>query len=127
MLLRTFFWLVKVLETPTMEKMIFSSAIESCEEDGTINIIRRFACRNGIRLPHMNGVYKRGGNPTCKDRVFASAMGTMAVELLCEGKSNRVVGYKEGEFVDFDIQEALSMSKDLDPYLFHITHKLTTR
>ena len=73
------------------------------------------------------GHIQRGGNPTCKDRVFASAMGTMAVELLCEGKSNRVVGYKEGEFVDFDIQEALSMSKDLDPYLFHITHKLTTR
>lgn len=73
------------------------------------------------------GHIQRGGNPTCKDRVFASAMGTMAVELLCEGKSNRVVGYKEGEFVDFDIQEALSMSKELDPYLFHITHKLTTR
>lgn len=73
------------------------------------------------------GHIQRGGNPTCKDRVFASAMGTMAVELLCEGKSNRVVGYKNGEFVDFDIQEALSMSKDLDPYLFHITHKLTTR
>ena len=36
------------------------------------------------------GHIQRGGNPTCKDRVFASAMGTMAVELLCEGKSNRV-------------------------------------
>ena len=73
------------------------------------------------------GHIQRGGNPTCKDRVYASAMGTKAVELLCEGASNRVVGYKHGEFVDFDIQEALAMSKDLDPYLFHITHKLTTR
>ena len=73
------------------------------------------------------GHIQRGGNPTCKDRVYASALGTKAVELLCEGKTNRVVGYKSGEFVDFDIQEALSMTKDLDPYLFHITHRLTTK
>lgn len=73
------------------------------------------------------GHIQRGGNPTCKDRVYASALGTKAVELLCEGKTNRVVGYKNGEFIDFDIGEALAMSKDLDPFLFHITHKLTTR
>ena len=53
-------------------------------------------------------------------------MGARAVELLCEGASNRVVGYKNGEFVDYDIQEALAMQKGLDPYLFHITRKLTT-
>jgi 6-phosphofructokinase 1 len=73
------------------------------------------------------GHIQRGGNPTCKDRVFASAMGAKAVELLCEGKSNRVVGYRDGEFVDYDIQEALAMEKGLDPYLSHITRKLTTR
>lgn len=73
------------------------------------------------------GHIQRGGNPTCKDRVFASAMGAKAVELLCAGATNRVVGYKEGEFVDYDIQEALAMKKGLDPYLFHITKKLTTR
>lgn len=73
------------------------------------------------------GHIQRGGNPTCKDRVYASAMGAKAVELLCEGKSNRVVAYKGGEFVDFDIQEALAMEKGLDPYLSHITRKLTTR
>ena len=73
------------------------------------------------------GHIQRGGNPTCKDRVFASAMGAKAVELLCEGKSNRVVCFKEGEFIDYDIQEALAMNKGLDPYLVHITKKLTTR
>lgn len=73
------------------------------------------------------GHIQRGGNPTCRDRVFASAMGAKAVELLCEGASNRVVGYKDGEFVDYDIQEALEMQKSIDPYLFHITKKLTTR
>lgn len=73
------------------------------------------------------GHIQRGGNPTCKDRVYASAMGAKAVELLCEGASNRVVAYKDGEFVDFDIQDALAMEKGLEPYLFHITKKLTTR
>ena len=33
--------------------------------------------------------------------------------LLSEGKSNRVVAYKNGEYVDFDIQEALQMKKDI--------------
>ena len=73
------------------------------------------------------GHIQRGGNPTCKDRVYASAMGARAVELLCEGASNRVVGYQNGEFKDYDIQEALAMTKGLDPYLFHIMKKLTTR
>ena len=72
------------------------------------------------------GHIQRGGNPTCKDRVYASAMGAKAVELLCDGKTNRVVGYTNGEFVDYDIQAALDMEKGLDPYLFHITKKLTT-
>ena len=41
-------------------------------------------------------------------------------------QTNRVVGYTNGEFVDYDIQAALAMEKGLDPYLFHITRKLTT-
>ena len=53
------------------------------------------------------GHMQRGGSPTCKDRVYASTMGAKAVDLLLEGKTNRVVGYRHGEFVDFDIDEAL--------------------
>ena len=59
------------------------------------------------------GYMQRGGAPTCKDRVYASIMGAKAVELLEEGKTNRVVAYKHGEFLDFDIQEALNMKKDI--------------
>ncbi len=72
------------------------------------------------------GHIQRGGNPTCKDRVYASAMGAKAVELLRDGASNRVVAYRDGEFVDYDIQEALAMEKGLTPYLSHISRKLTT-
>lgn len=57
------------------------------------------------------GHMQRGGSPTCKDRVYASTMGALAVDLLCEGKTNRVVGYRHGDFVDYDIDEALAMKK----------------
>ena len=70
------------------------------------------------------GHIQRGGSPTCKDRVYASAMGAKAVDILVAGGSNRVVAYKHGEYVDFDIEEALSMKKTLDPYLFEISKKL---
>ena len=70
------------------------------------------------------GHMQRGGSPTCKDRVYASTMGCLAVDLLVEGKSNRVVGYRKGEFIDFDIDEALSMTKDLDEYQVQICKDL---
>lgn len=71
------------------------------------------------------GHMQRGGSPSCKDRVYASTMGAMAVDLLCEGKSNRVVGYRHGNFVDFDIDEALSMEKSISPYQFEISRNLS--
>lgn len=71
------------------------------------------------------GHIQRGGSPTCKDRVYASVMGAKAVDLLCEGVSNRVVGYREGEFVDYDIQTALDMKKDVDQYLVELCRKLS--
>lgn len=71
------------------------------------------------------GHIQRGGNPTCKDRVYATAMGVRAVELLVAGKSNRVVGYSNGEFVDYDIQEALAMQKNLDPFLFECVRQVS--
>ena len=71
------------------------------------------------------GHIQRGGSPTAKDRVYASAMGAKAVELLCEGKSNKVVAYKYGEFVDYDIETALSMKKQPDPFLVSMAKKLS--
>ena len=71
------------------------------------------------------GHMQRGGSPTCKDRVYASTMGAKAVDLLLEGKTNRVVGYRHGEFVDFDIDEALAMTKDINDYEFNISALLS--
>ena len=70
------------------------------------------------------GHMQRGGSPTCKDRVYATLMGAYAVDLLCEGKSNRVVAHKDGNFVDFDIDEALAMTKGVDEYMFDVSKSL---
>lgn len=70
------------------------------------------------------GHMQRGGSPTCKDRVYATTMGAMAVDLLCEGKTNRVVAYKNGEYVDYDIDEALAMKKGVDEYMYQISKSL---
>ena len=68
---------------------------------------------------------QRGGNPTCKDRFYASIMGAYAADILCDGKSNRVVAYKHGSFVDYDIEEALNMKKGIDEYQYDICRKLS--
>ena len=71
------------------------------------------------------GHMQRGGSPTAKDRVYASIMGAKAVDLLLEGKTNRVVGYKHGEYVDFDIDEALEMEKGIPQYQYDIAKELS--
>ena len=70
------------------------------------------------------GHMQRGGSPTCKDRVYASIMGAYAVDLLCQGKSDRVVAYSHGEYVDYEIDEALAMKKDIDEYQYDISKHL---
>ncbi len=89
------------------------------------SMARRIEAATGIETrATILGYMQRGGAPTCKDRVYASIMGSKAVELLCAGKSNRVVAYKNGEYVDYDIQEALSMKKDIPEEQYKISKML---
>ncbi len=80
----------------------------------SINMAKRIEAATGMETrASILGYMQRGGSPTCKDRVYASIMGAKAVELIAEGKKNRVVGYKNGEYIDFDINEALQMRKEI--------------
>ena len=92
----------------------------------SINMAKRIEDATGIEtratiLGHM----QRGGSPTCKDRVYASMMGALAVDLLIAGKTCRVVGYRHGEFVDFDINEALAMQKGISDYQWEVCQSLS--
>lgn len=81
------------------------------------SLAKRIEAATGIETrATILGYMQRGGSPTAKDRVYASIMGAKAVDLLCEGKTNRVVGYKHGDFIDFDIIEALDMEKVIEDF-----------
>ncbi len=71
------------------------------------------------------GHVQRGGTPTAKERVHASVMGVRAVELLEQGKGNRVVGIQNNRIVDYDINEALDMVKDIDEYLYKVAYEIS--
>ena len=71
------------------------------------------------------GHVQRGGSPTLRDRVVASRMGYHAVELLRDGKSNRVVVMQGERITDFDITEALNMPRVFDEKLYEISQNLS--
>ena len=90
------------------------------------SMARRIEAATGIETrATILGYMQRGGSPTCKDRYFASIMGAYATDLLCQGKSNRVVCYQNGAFVDHDIQEALSMTKQISEYEYQVSRLLS--
>ncbi len=90
------------------------------------SMARRIEAATGIETrATILGYMQRGGSPTCKDRYFASIMGAYAADLLCQGKSNRVVCYQKGEFVDHDIQEALAMTKQISEYEYEVSRLLS--
>ena len=90
------------------------------------SMARRIEAATGIETrATILGYMQRGGNPTCKDRFYASIMGAYAADILCEGKTNRVVGHQGGKFVDFDIDEALAMQKDIDDYEYSVSRILS--
>ena len=73
----------------------------------------------------IRGHVQRGGSPTLRDRVVGSQMGYHAVELLRDGKSNRVVVMQGERITDFDITEALNMPRVFDEKLYEISQNLS--
>ena len=91
----------------------------------SINMAKRIEEATGLETrATILGHLQRGGSPTVKDRVYASIMGAKAVDLLVEGKTNRVVGYRQGEYIDFDINDALQMHKEIPEYQVEIAKML---
>lgn len=91
----------------------------------SINMAKRIEEATGVETrASILGHLQRGGSPTVKDRVYASIMGAKAAELLIEGKTNRVVGYQHGEYIDFDINDALNMKKEIPQYQVEIAKML---
>ena len=71
------------------------------------------------------GHLQRGGSPTAMDRLLASRMGAYAVNILLEGKTNRIVAVRGSRIVDYDIDEALSMPKEIDESMYELARILS--
>ena len=71
------------------------------------------------------GHIQRGGAPSAFDRVLASRMGSKAIELLMEGKTSKVVGIKDNEIFDQDIDEALALDRRFDKELYRISEEIS--
>ena len=71
------------------------------------------------------GHIQRGGQPTVSDIVLASRLGARAVELLLEGKSARVVGIRNNQIIDEDIDEALAIERKFDDELYEVARILS--
>lgn len=71
------------------------------------------------------GHIQRGGSPSARDRVMASRMGHRAVEELIAGTKNAVVCYRASHICTLPIEEALSMHKDLDSYMYRVAQEIS--
>ena len=90
---------------------------------GVEEIAKKIEAETGVEArATILGHVQRGGNPTVRDRVMATEMGYAAVKLLKDGIGNRVIGWKKGEIVNYDIYEALNMKKPFDNEMYEIAH-----
>ena len=78
-----------------------------------------------LTFESVSDLSRRGGSPSSRDRITATYMGYEAVRLLAEGKTCRVVALQGENYVDYDITEALQMTKSLDQHTYEVMRALT--
>lgn len=93
---------------------------------GTAEIAKKIEAETSVESrATILGHVQRGGSPTARDRIMASQMGSRAVDLLTQGIGNRVVGIRDNKIVDFDIFEALKMTKTIDMKDYELAHEIS--
>lgn len=93
---------------------------------GSVEIAKKIEEATGMESrATILGHVQRGGSPNVTDRVMASIMGAKAVDLLLEGKQNRVICVENGKIIDRDIEEGLAMKKELPIELMGLVKKLS--
>jgi 6-phosphofructokinase 1 len=61
------------------------------------------------------GHVQRGGMPSSRDRLMASIFGTHAVDLIAQGRFDRMVAWQNRRVVDVPIAEAIEHYQAVDP------------
>ena len=71
------------------------------------------------------GYIQRGGIPSVFDRIIGSKLGNKAVELLSSGCQNKVVGIKDNDVIELDIDEALGVKKNFNRHMYEMANILS--
>ena len=71
------------------------------------------------------GHLQRGGSPSAHDRILASRVGVGAIQALCEGQRNVMVGVRNNDIVYVPFAEAISKKKPMDPQLIQVLDELS--
>lgn len=71
------------------------------------------------------GYAQRGGSPTARSRLLASLFANEAVNLLSEGRENRVVGLQKGEVTSTELEKSCENEKPLDLSLLRLADALS--
>ena len=115
----------KIVETKKNGKQHFIIVVAEGAEISAETVTKEITARTGIDTRcTVLGHVQRGGNPTVRDRVAASEMAYAAVKLLKNGIGNRVVCYRHDKIVDYDIVEALNMTKGFDTAAYNMASDL---
>ena len=61
------------------------------------------------------GHTQRGGSPIPQDRLFASAFGVRAVDLIAEGKFDRMVAWSNRDCIDVPLADVVAQPHNVDP------------
>lgn len=71
------------------------------------------------------GYIQRGGSPTAADRVLASQLGGLAVDLLLEGHTGKIVGLAENKLVAKDFDDILLVERKINDYMYYLSNQLS--
>ncbi len=71
------------------------------------------------------GHLQRGGSPTATDRIVASRMGAKAVELLLEGKRDKMVNYKDNSIGVCEIKDAVKKNDTINMDIYNLANILS--
>src|SRR5690625_3312421 len=71
------------------------------------------------------GHIQRGGSPSAKDRVLASTLGGLAVDLLIARKSEQIVGYRNNELTYQPMTELLHVKRRIDGSMYQLSEYLS--
>ena len=72
------------------------------------------------------GYAQRGGSPTVRSRLLASLFAEKAIELLCKGQGNMLVGLQNGKVTSIPLKKACETYKPLDSHLLKLAEILAT-